>query len=150
MGELLTCVRNVPGCRRWRRRYADANLERAAKLIESFKQVAVDRHIVVNAVTHGFDGRTNGVIRIEAAAAGADHCCITLADDGKGMPPEVAARVFEPFFTTCRGRGGSGLGLRIVWNLVTQRLGGSIRCSSTPGEGSAFVITLPVRPSSPA
>ena len=71
---------------------------------------------------------------------------ITYRDDGAGMPPEVAARVFEPFYTTRRGSGGTGLGMHIVWNLVTQALGGKIALATAPGEGVQFTITLPQRP----
>jgi two-component system NtrC family sensor kinase len=53
--------------------------------------------------------------------------------------------VFEPFFTTKRGQGGSGLGLHIVYNLVTQKLGGQIACESTPGVGTTFTIEIPMK-----
>jgi signal transduction histidine kinase len=60
------------------------------------------------------------------------------------MSDEIRARIFEPFFTTRRGKGGTGLGLHIVYNLVTQLLRGTIECRSKPGQGSTFVIKLPM------
>ncbi|MDQ1257337.1 MAG: hypothetical protein QG656_1941 [Candidatus Hydrogenedentes bacterium] len=70
---------------------------------------------------------------------------LCYSDDGKGMTPEELAHLYEPFFTTKRSRGGSGLGMHIVYNLVTQTLGGQIHCSSEPGEGTSFVLRLPVK-----
>lgn len=69
---------------------------------------------------------------------------ITLTDDGNGMTAVVASRLFEPFFTTARSRGGSGLGMSIVHDLVTSRLGGRIDLLSAPGEGAVFTLTLPL------
>jgi signal transduction histidine kinase len=60
------------------------------------------------------------------------------------MSEEVQRRAFEPFFTTRRNRGGTGLGLHIVYNLVTLRLGGSLRLESQPGHGAVFRIRLPL------
>lgn len=57
---------------------------------------------------------------------------------------ENLSKIFDPFFTTKRGQGGSGLGLHIIYNLVTQKLGGAIRCESEVGTGTRFVIELPV------
>ena len=68
---------------------------------------------------------------------------LTVIDNGKEMSPDVLSRIFEPFFTTKRGSGGSGLGLSIVYNLVTQQLGGSIRCESMEGQGSRIILGLP-------
>lgn len=59
------------------------------------------------------------------------------------MPPDVLDKIFDPFFTTKRGSGGSGLGMHILYNLITQKLGGSVTCKSTPGEGIEFAITIP-------
>jgi ligand-binding sensor domain-containing protein/signal transduction histidine kinase len=174
------------------------NLQRADKMIRSFKQVAVDqaseeprrfelrgyldevltslhpalkrgRHsieldvppdllvstypgalyqvvanLVMNALTHAFEGRDRGTMRIAARRDG-DLLQLEFSDDGVGMAEDVRKRVFEPFFTTRRGRGGSGLGMHIVYNLATQRLGGSIECHSTPGAGTRFLLRLPVR-----
>lgn len=64
-------------------------------------------------------------------------------DDGHGMSEEVARKIFEPFFTTRRGQGGSGLGMHIVFNHVVHTLGGTIACSSLPGEGTTFRIRFP-------
>ena len=69
---------------------------------------------------------------------------LIYSDDGKGMSPEVQAKVFEPFFTTARARGGTGLGLHIVFNLVSQTLSGTIRCESQPGQGTTFTMTIPL------
>jgi signal transduction histidine kinase len=68
---------------------------------------------------------------------------IRISDNGKGIAPEHIRRIFDPFFTTKMGRGGSGLGLNIVHNLVRDVMGGSIRVESEPGHGTVFVITLP-------
>jgi CheY-like chemotaxis protein len=69
---------------------------------------------------------------------------ISVRDDGCGMAPEIRARVFEPFFTTRRAEGGTGLGLSVVHGIV-QRLGGRIRLETAPGEGTRFEILLPAR-----
>jgi CheY-like chemotaxis protein len=71
-----------------------------------------------------------------------------VTDDGQGMPAHVAARVFEPFFTTRRGRGGTGLGLAMVHDIVTRR-GGRVELDSRPGRGTRFDLLLPrlARPS---
>lgn len=103
-------------------------------------------NIVLNAVTHGFDGRSDGLIRIEAAQENSAHCRIRVVDNGKGIPAGVIARVFDPFFTTRRGQGGSGLGLHIAYNLVTQKLQGSIRCDSIDEQGTTITLVLPMSP----
>lgn len=69
---------------------------------------------------------------------------MTFSDDGKGMDEDTSTMIFEPFFTTQRGAGGCGLGMYIVYNLVTQALKGDISCDSTEGEGSTFRITFPI------
>ena len=174
------------------------NLQRAADLIHSFKQVAVDQssgerrrfalkgyidevllslrpklkvtshtvevecaddivldtypgalaqiltNFVTNSLIHGFDNMQNGHIRI-AISQQADRVTLQYRDDGRGIAPEHLARVFDPFFTTKRGTGGSGLGLHIVYNLVTQLLGGTIQVASEPGKGAAFVVQLPLK-----
>lgn len=174
-----------------------ANLHRAGELIQSFKQVAVDRshaerrgfdlreaseqivaslrpglgkkrlslslacpdgvamdsypgpygqvltNLFLNAVTHGFiDGRP-GEIKIVISQVDAANVVIDFSDNGAGMSEETRRKAFEPFFTTLRGQGGTGLGLHIVYNIVTQRLGGRISVESRPGEGSRFLIVLP-------
>ena len=68
---------------------------------------------------------------------------LTYTDDGKGIPAAVLGRVFDPFFTTRRGSGGSGLGLHIVYNLVTGTLKGQISVQSTPGAGTTFIVRFP-------
>jgi signal transduction histidine kinase len=78
---------------------------------------------------------------------------IVFEDDGKGIAPQHLPKIFDPFFTTGRDRGGTGLGLHIVYNLITARLQGSIDVESRPGEGTRFTILIPMvvvdRPSDP-
>jgi len=74
-----------------------------------------------------------------------DGVVIEVADDGPGMPPEVAAHAFEPFFTTKEEGAGVGLGLSVVYGIV-QRHGGRIDLDTAPGKGCRFTITLPERP----
>jgi signal transduction histidine kinase/ligand-binding sensor domain-containing protein len=100
-------------------------------------------NLITNSFEHGFDAGRAGEIVIEARRAG-NLVLLQYSDNGKGMNPEVRAQVFEPFFTTMRGQGGSGLGMHVVYNLVTQLLKGSIRVESASGAGARFEIFLPI------
>ncbi len=103
-------------------------------------------NLIVNSVKHGFGAdQKNGKIDITGSISGGS-VYISYDDDGVGMRPEVLENAFEPFFTTARGQGGSGLGLHIVYNLVSHRLGGRISCESSPGEGVHFEIVFPAEP----
>jgi len=174
-----------------------SNLNRAAELIRSFKQVAIDqsgearrrflmkgyveevllslrpilkktRHqvtvecddaleltsypgafsqiitnFITNSVMHAFDEQTAGHLNFRIAV---DRGRLTFrySDDGRGIPQENLAHIFEPFYTSNREKGGSGLGLHIVYNIVTQKLGGTIVCESWPGKGTTFVLEMPI------
>ena len=174
-----------------------ANLHRAGELIQSFKQVAVDRshaerrqfslgeatdqiiaslrpvlkrapiglsvdvpegliidgypgfygqiltNLFLNAVNHAFADGRSGTISISARPRGADDVEMIFADNGSGMTPDVQRQAFDPFFTTRRNEGGTGLGLHIVYNLVTQQLGGRMMLESRPGQGTTFRIIMP-------
>jgi signal transduction histidine kinase len=173
------------------------NLHRAGELIQSFKQVAVDRshaerrtfslseatdqiiaslrpalkkasitlsvevpenlvidgypgsygqiltNLFLNAVNHAFPEGRSGTITISAKLRGTDDIEIIFSDDGAGMTPDVQRQAFDPFFTTRRNEGGTGLGLHIVYNLVTQQLGGRMMLDSRPGQGTTFRIIMP-------
>ena len=68
---------------------------------------------------------------------------LNVTDNGKGIPESLHKKVFEPFYTTARDKGGTGLGMNILYNLVTQKLNGTIDLTSAPGEGTSVTITLP-------
>ena len=99
-------------------------------------------NLVVNSIVHGFEHVVDGRIAIRARSDGA-NLTLQYSDNGCGMGEESLKRLFDPFYTTRRGRGGSGLGANIVYNLVTARLGGHIAVESPPGQGLHFTITLP-------
>lgn len=101
-------------------------------------------NLAMNSVMHGFSEDTAGRIRI-AVQVRDDHAVLRYEDDGVGMEAEACRRVFDPFFTTRRGDGGSGLGMHITWNLATQVLGGTIGCESAPGQGARFVLRIPMQ-----
>jgi signal transduction histidine kinase len=100
-------------------------------------------NLFLNAVNHGFAGGRAGTISISARPRGADDIELIFADDGAGMTGEVQRKAFDPFFTTRRNEGGTGLGLHIVYNLVTQQLGGRMMLESKPGQGTTFRIIMP-------
>ncbi len=108
----------------------------------ALSQIVVN--LVMNSLIHGFDSVENGEIRIEANQYG-DEWLLLYRDNGVGMSDVVRQRVFDPFFTTKRGQGGTGLGLHVVFNLITQLLRGSVDCRSAPGAGVEFQIVLPLR-----
>jgi len=97
-----------------------------------------------NALLHGFDGRDAGKISISAEREQDDWVTLTVSDDGNGIPAENMERIFDPFFTTRLGRGGSGLGLNIAYNIVSGVLGGAIKAESEPGNGTKIIMTLPL------
>ncbi len=98
-------------------------------------------NLLQNAVLHGFDGKEHGRVEITAMVQG-DKVCLEVIDDGWGMEPQVQARVFEPFFTTRLGRGGSGLGLSVSHRIASSVLGGELTVQSQPGHGSRFMLTF--------
>jgi signal transduction histidine kinase len=100
-------------------------------------------NLFLNAVNHAFPTGSSGTISIVARTSGADQVHIVFRDSGIGMSEDTQRRAFDPFFTTRRGEGGTGLGLHIVYNLITQRLGGRIVLSSMQGAGTTFRINLP-------
>lgn len=117
-------------------------------------------NLLINSLLHGFAGRESGDISISAkrlvgdlqVADGAptgerlsdsDIIELMYKDNGVGIRPEILPQVFDPFFTTRRGTGGSGLGLNIVYNIVVRTLGGTVDLHSTPGQGVCFTFRFP-------
>jgi len=184
------------------------NLTRAAELIQSFKQVAVDQtgdkartfelkkylheiltslrpefkrtkhqvviecdenitlssypgvfsqiitNLIMNSLIHGFKDKAEGKMVIAASvrllpsenSKNVKKLILRYGDNGRGIPPEVIGNIYDPFFTTNRQGGGSGLGMHIVYNLVTHKLNGIIRCESVMGEGTTFILEIPIPP----
>ena len=174
-----------------------ANLNRAAELIQSFKQVAADRNysdqrsfdlgdlteqvvmslrpglrkhnltlnvecqpnlmmnsypgpygqvltnLFLNSVAHAFPDGKPGTVDIQVRESGKDNVEIIFSDNGIGMSIDVRRRAFDPFFTTRRDQGGTGLGLHIVYSIVTTRLGGRLDLDSQPGGGTRIQMVLP-------
>ncbi len=172
------------------------NLERAATLIQSFKQIAVDQssdtkskfdlkqhlemlicslrptfkilpininicgdsvevncypgllnqivtNLVMNSIKHGLNECQHGEINIVIKQQGT-VVSLSIEDDGIGIPDEIKNKVFDPFFTTKRGNGGTGLGLNIVYNLVTQKLAGDIIVEDNQPKGTRFIVSFPI------
>ncbi|MBF0358215.1 MAG: HAMP domain-containing histidine kinase [Magnetococcales bacterium] len=180
----------------------ESNLTRAAKLIRSFKQIAVDQasedqrkfnlkkyieqvlisfdhrlrntshtvsvncpedlecnsypgvfsqiitNFIENSLIHGFKNIESGKMLINIESTD-DQVIFTYKDNGAGIPDENRQRIFDPFFTTNRSGGGSGLGMHIVYNLVTQTMGGKIECNSKVEEGVEFILIFPKKSKPP-
>jgi signal transduction histidine kinase len=174
-----------------------SNIERAAALVQTFKQVSADRtsevrrpfelhdylddvlislspayrkaghevilscpknieidgypgafaqilsNFVMNSLVHGFTEGTAGRLQITVNLPDPESVELIYTDNGKGISPDHHIRVFDPFFTTRRGAGCTGLGLHIVYNLVTARLGGEIRLDSADDGGARFTLRFP-------
>jgi len=173
------------------------NLKRAAELVQSFKQVAIDQsseelrtfkfkeyleeillqlrprikqtkhkieinatedititsypgifsqiitNLVMNSIIHAYESEDSGLIVISYHRH-FNSLILEYTDDGKGIETENLQKIFDPFFTTKRNQGGSGLGLHILFNLVTQKLSGTIDCDSKLGLGTKFMIKVPL------
>ncbi len=99
-------------------------------------------NLTLNCVEHAFAPDAAGVIAI-AVACQQDWIEMRVSDNGRGIAPDMLDRVFDPFVTTRRGQGGTGLGLNIVFNLIVKQFGGTISVASTLGEGASFLLRIP-------
>lgn len=102
-------------------------------------------NLITNAVLHGYEGRDRGTVEINATLSGNQHVEIVVRDHGCGISQENLQRVFDPFFTTRMGRGGTGLGLGICHNIVTETLTGTINIESVPGVGTTVTTRIPLK-----
>ncbi|MBF0340676.1 MAG: PAS domain S-box protein [Magnetococcales bacterium] len=101
-------------------------------------------NFILNSLIHAFEPGVSGRIVIRAGLQESATVFLHYRDNGRGMDEETLKQIYEPFFTTNRNQGGSGLGMHIVYNLVTQRLNGAIDSASAPGGGTEFTIRFPV------
>jgi len=104
-----------------------------------FSQVLTN--LLLNSINHGFKDTNNGTIKISAVSA-EDYLHLSYVDDGHGMSKETIENIYEPFYTTSREYGGTGLGMHIVYNIVTTRFSGEIDLQSTLGNGVNFLMKL--------
>lgn len=108
----------------------------------AFSQIITN--LVMNSLTHGFEGVEKGRVTIKAEKNGS-MLLFTYRDTGKGMDGATLSKLFDPFFTTTRSQGGIGLGMHIVYNLVSKTLHGAIQCKSLPGKGMECYIEIPIK-----
>ncbi len=100
-------------------------------------------NLVMNSLAHAFEPGESGLLKLAVRKVDEDHIEMEYSDNGRGIDMEIRSRIFDPFFTTQLGRGGSGLGLHIAYNIVTDMLGGDIRLDEKTRKGVRFIITLP-------
>lgn len=113
--------------------------------LESYPAVFVQivRNFVLNSLLHGFENMEKGLMKLDVSRH-TSSLLLWYRDNGRGMSEKERERIFGPFYTTKRDQGGSGLGLHIVYTLVTQRLQGQISCESIPGGGTIFTVSIPL------
>ena len=99
-------------------------------------------NLIINSINHAYDNKEKGLITI-SISKNEKNIILLYRDDGKGIQKEHLNHIFDPFFTTKRDKGGTGLGLNIIYNIITSQLEGSISCSSQIEKGAEFLITLP-------
>lgn len=104
--------------------------------------VQVLTNLIMNSIRHGLKDTQDGCITLKVQKE-EDQTLLFFSDNGCGMTEEVRAHAFDPFFTTARGSGGTGLGMSMVYNLVTQKMGGTLEMQTQPGEGVHFLIRIP-------
>jgi len=105
----------------------------------AFSQIL--NNLIMNSLLHGFKEMEGGQISVQITREG-ERVVFIYRDNGCGMNEEQKEKVFDPFFTTMRAKGGTGLGMSIVFNLVTQTLKGEIHLESDPGQGVCFTMTF--------
>jgi len=100
-------------------------------------------NFIMNSLIHAFNDDEAGEIVIDFLLEN-DILKFIYIDNGKGIPVEHLGKIYEPFFTTKRNEGGTGLGLNIIYNIVTQKLGGTIECESEVGKYTKFTVKIPL------
>jgi len=100
-------------------------------------------NLSLNALLYGFDGLAKGLVQVKAEELSADQIELVVEDNGCGIPKKNFSKVFDPFFTTKFGQGGSGLGMHIVYTLITKLLGGSVKLEQSQLGGAKIIIKLP-------
>ncbi|NTS78027.1 HAMP domain-containing histidine kinase [Catenovulum sp. SM1970] len=100
-------------------------------------------NLIQNTMIHAYEPQSAGQVQLNFSKHG-DTLHFEFIDDGKGMTEETQKKVFEPFYTTNRANGGSGLGMNILFNIVTQKMYGTISLHSAQGLGSKFIIEVPI------
>ena len=108
----------------------------------AFSQIITN--LVMNSLAHAYQEKEEGVLGFDIRSE-SEQLIIEYKDDGCGIPAEHLDKIFEPFFTTGRAKGATGLGLHITYNLVTQKLKGTISVESIVGVGTTFTINLPLK-----
>lgn len=106
----------------------------------SFSQIITN--LIMNSLFHAYDKDDSGRIQIKTSLEN-NNLVLLYSDDGKGMDSDTKSKIFDPFFTTNRSEGGSGLGMNIIYNIVTRKLNGKIHLESTLGEGTRFTFKIP-------
>lgn len=106
----------------------------------AFSQILTN--LLLNSLLHGFEDIEEGYITITISQKD-KGVLLVYSDNGKGMNAEQKSKIFDPFFTTKRGSGGTGLGMNLVYNLVSETFGGEIECESSLGEGTVITISIP-------
>jgi signal transduction histidine kinase len=96
----------------------------------------------MNSHIHGFEDIVEGIINIEFIESN-DYLTLLYNDNGRGLHENIKAKIFDPFVTTKRGQGGSGLGMNIVFNLIDAKLGGTIKVLDTD-KGCSFKVRVPI------
>ncbi len=122
--------------------------------IKSSKSIKIDSYpgayaqiftnLIINSTIHGFEEKAKGKITIEIFQKN-NVINIIYKDDGKGISKKNLAHIFDPFFTTNRKKGGTGLGLNIIYNIITSKLKGTINCNSEIKKGVTFLIKIPLQ-----
>ncbi|MDD5158154.1 HAMP domain-containing sensor histidine kinase [Sulfurimonas sp.] len=97
-------------------------------------------NLILNSIKHGFEQNTENIIKISVELN--DYLIIHYQDNGVGVTDEIEKKIFDPFFTTKRGEGGSGLGLNVVYNLITQKLKGKLSLVRVLPHGLGLTIIL--------
>jgi signal transduction histidine kinase len=113
----------------------------------AFSQILTN--FILNSLIHGFEDKSKGKIIIKVTIFNG-ILFFRFYDNGKGIERNVLKKIFDPFFTTSRAKGGTGLGLHLLYNIVTQTLRGTIRCKSYPGYGTLFIISIPFKEVDPS
>lgn len=106
-------------------------------------------NFVTNSLRHAFENKQNGHIQIHVAVMADRGAKIIFQDNGCGMSADVIEKIYDPFFTTKRSQGGTGLGMNIVYNLINKKLEGNIQIESVVGEGTTVTVTLPAKVTMP-